>query len=136
MSDRGRFLCPCTSGEDYIDCCKPFHDGDLPENALKLMRSRFSAYALDIPEYIIETTHPANPQYKQNKFAWKRNISQFSKSHSFNKLEILDFEENKTVATVTFIAYLTQDNKDCTFTEKSFFEYSGGRWMYLEGIFI
>ena len=123
-------LCPCSSGQYYNDCCKPLHEGSLAENALKLMRSRFSAYALNIPEYIIATTHPASPQYSENIFAWRRSISQFSKSSSFNKLEILDFKEQQTLATVTFTAYITQDDTDCTFTEKSFFEFLRGRWLY------
>lgn len=125
--------CPCCSGDTYEKCCKPFHEGNLPETALQLMRSRFTAYVFDIPDYIIKTTHPANPQYSENTFSWKRNISQFSRSSVFNKLEILDFKAQETFATVIFTAYITQNDHDCTFTEKSLFEKFQGRWLYRGG---
>lgn len=126
-------LCPCSSGMSYALCCQPFHEGDLPKNALQLMRSRFSAYVMDKPDYIIATTHPANPQYSENKLMWRRGISQFSQSSQFEKLEILDFKENDTLATVTFTAYLTQKGQDATFTEKSYFEKFKNRWLYRAG---
>lgn len=125
--------CPCCSGKAYNECCRPFHEGSIPENALQLMRSRYSAYALNMPDYIVATTHPASPQYLEDKFSWKRNISQFSKNSFFNKLQILDFKENKTLATVSFTAYLSQDDCDATFTEKSYFEKLNGRWFYRSG---
>jgi uncharacterized protein YchJ len=126
-------LCPCCSGKAYNACCKPFHEGAKPENALQLMRSRYSAYALNIPDYIVATTHPANPQYSENTFSWKRSISQFSQNYSFKRLEILDFKENNNLATVTFTAYLSQDTRDATFTERSYFEKINNQWLYREG---
>jgi peptide deformylase len=126
-------LCPCFSGKEYDVCCKPFHQGTIPENALLLMRSRYSAYALNIPEYIIETTHPASPQYSDNKFSWRRNISQFARHFSFQNLKILDFKERDTLAIVSFTAYMSQEGQDATFTEKSYFEKSNKRWFYRAG---
>lgn len=125
--------CPCCSGRAYDECCKLFHEGTMPENALQLMRSRYSAYVLNLPDYILASTHPASPQYSENKFSWKRRISQFSRNSSFEKLEILDFKENKTVATVTFTAHLSQDTRDATFTERSYFEKKGNQWLYRGG---
>ena len=125
--------CPCCSGDTYENCCEPFHKGNLPENALQLMRSRYTAYVLDIPEYIIRTTHPASPQYSENKFSWKRSISQFSRSSTFIKLEILDFKEQATLAVVTFTAHIKQEDRDGTFTEKSYFEKIHDQWLYRSG---
>ncbi|MDD2950112.1 MAG: YchJ family metal-binding protein, partial [Sulfuricurvum sp.] len=53
--------CPCHSGEKYKKCCQPYHKGILPSNAQKLMRSRYSAFALELSNYIMATTHPNNP---------------------------------------------------------------------------
>lgn len=125
--------CPCFSGKFYQECCKPFHDGKSPDNALQLMRARFSAYAMDIPEYIVDTTHPASPQYLENKLAWKRNISKFSRSATFKKLEILNFQEKNDLATVTFTAHLSRGEEDNSFTEKSYFQKIKGHWLYLGG---
>lgn len=118
--------CPCHSGAEYKVCCKPFHEGKLPATALDLMRSRYAAYALNLADYIISTTHPDNPQDK-------RAISQFSKSTSFNDLKILDFQQHENTATVTFTAYLSQGTQDATFTEKSHFKRVDGRWLYKKG---
>ena len=109
------------------------HGGKLADNALKLMRSRFSAYALNLPEYIIATTHPENPHFSNDHVSWKKSISQFSRSCSFKGLEILDFKEEQPFAEVVFTAYITRGDSDCTFTEKSLFELLSGRWLYLSG---
>ena len=124
-------LCPCCSQKEYDQCCRLFHEGKLPMRPLELMRSRYSAYALNFPDYIMETTHPANPYYSKDTLSWRRSISEFSKSSSFEKLEILATSEKE--ATVTFTAYIIQDSKDLSFTEKSYFEKVGGRWLYRDG---
>lgn len=123
-------LCPCCSGKTYESCCEPYHKGLLPDNALQLMRSRYCAYALNLPDYIIETTDPLNPHYSKNTFSWRRSIIKFSTHSIFQKLEILDFQENGSLATVTFTAHLLQGTHDATFTEKSLFEKVDGRWLY------
>lgn len=125
--------CPCGSEKEYDHCCQIFHKGKRPKNALLLMRSRYSAYVLNIPDYIIQTTHPANPQYSENKLAWKQSISQFSLHTTFHKLEVLDFKEKNTLATVTFTAHLSQEGNDSTFTERSYFEKINNRWFYRGG---
>ncbi len=124
--------CPCDSGQNYTECCQPFHEGLLPKTALELMRSRYSAYALNLPDYILATTHPANVQYTKNRGAWREGVIQFSKSTLFQKLEILEAKE----FSVTFVAHLLQGGKDVTFTEKSFFEKIGDQWLYKEGMMV
>ncbi len=125
--------CSCHSGKQYALCCQPFHEGKMPDTALQLMRSRFAAYALCIPEYIIHTTHPANVQFCQDTQAWTQQISEFSLHTEFRNLEILEFQEMGSVATVTFVAHLFQDKKDVSFTEKSSFEKVKGKWLYRSG---
>lgn len=126
-------ICPCCSGHEYEVCCALFHRGALPENALQLMRSRFSAYALNMPDYLIATTDPASPNYSENKFSWKRSLSHFSQNTEFQQLKILDFKESGLFATVVFVAVIAQGGSDATFTERSYFERSRGRWYYRNG---
>jgi len=126
--------CFCCSGLEYAHCCKPYHEGLSPENALKLMRSRFAAYALNLADYIITTTHPASPHYQTNKFGWKRGIAQFARSSQFERLEILDFKENGSTAMVVFVAYIKQEGRDASFSERSTFEKVKGRWLYRDGV--
>lgn len=127
-----QMLCPCHSGDPYTQCCKPFHDGTPPQNALQLMRSRYAAYALNLPDYIIKTTHPKNPHYSTNTSEWRLSLEQFSKTTSFDGLTILEFQETGLEAVVVFTAHLKQAGRDCSFTERSLFEKCGQNWLYTE----
>ncbi|MGC1877988.1 MAG: YchJ family metal-binding protein [Rhabdochlamydiaceae bacterium] len=126
------FKCPCCSGMSYQDCCRIYHQGKEAENALVLMRSRYSAYALNNVEYIMRTTHPRHPAV-QNLQQWKEEILKFAMKTDFERLEVLDFQEQPDRATVVFIAYLKQDNEDMSFTERSFFSKVDGHWLYVNG---
>ena len=126
-------LCPCCSNLSYDKCCKPFHEGKICDSALQLMRSRYSAYALDKAIYIIETTHVDNPSYNKDTQKWEEEIRRFSENTSFEKLEIINFSEDGNIAYVTFRAYLKQNGKDISFTEKSLFEKADGKWLYKIG---
>ncbi|MGB7978026.1 MAG: peptide deformylase [Chlamydiales bacterium] len=133
-TDPGRDMpCPCKSGHTYGNCCLPFHEGQLPETALKLMRSRYSAYALCLPAYIIHTTHPGSPEFSHHTAQWSKKIFEFCKETEFKNLEILHFLENPPFATVTFTAHLIQNKRDVSFTEKSYFEKIKGKWLYRSG---
>jgi SEC-C motif-containing protein len=128
--------CPCCSGLSYETCCGSYHQGVNAPNALALMRSRYSAYKLGLTDYILETTHPNHPDRKIPLSEKRAQIEAFSKGTVFKKLEIRDFEEKGTFATVTFFATLRQGEKDASFGEKSTFEKVNGRWLYLSGSYL
>ena len=113
--------CPCHSGLPYKTCCQPLHLGKTASNAEELMRSRYAAYALNLPDYIIKTTHPDNPAYLSDHQKWTSELLTFSETTQFTGLEILDSHEDDREATVTFKAMLKQNGQDASFTEKSRF---------------
>ncbi len=130
-------MCPCKSQKKYEDCCKLYHTHDaIPLKPTALMRSRYSAYALGLADYIIQTTHPQNPEKKKNFWDWREDILYFSQQTEFIDLEILAQEQHNNVAFVTFTAILKQQGKDVSFTEKSRFEREEGHWLYLEAEFL
>ncbi len=52
--------CYCGKPGRYQDCCQPCHTGQSPaQTAEQLMRSRFSAYVLQLVSYIADTYYPA-----------------------------------------------------------------------------
>ena len=51
--------CPCSSGLPYDSCCGPFHRGQPAPTAERLMRSRYSAFALRDTAYLLRTWHPS-----------------------------------------------------------------------------
>lgn len=133
LSMKTNFLCPCHSKKKYEECCRRYHLGKLADNALDLMRSRYSAYALKLADYIIATTHPKNAQYFDDKEKWRKEILQFANSTDFENLKILDFIKGEEESIVTFTAYLKRGNLDITFTERSYFEKMGEKWLYKKG---
>lgn len=125
--------CPCCSGKTYASCCQKYHQGLLPENALALMRSRYSAYALGLCDYIQETTHPQSPHFVSNTKQWMDQLRAFSKQVNFDKLEILETENLDSESFVSFVAHLSKESVDLTFTERSRFLKQGHAWKYMDG---
>jgi SEC-C motif domain protein len=129
-----KILCPCKSNSLYKNCCGRYHLGEKAPSALLLMRSRFSAYALGLSDYIISTTHKDNPSYQKNHSKWNKAILEFSSSCSFDNLTILSHQESINSATVSFFAEITVKNdpsKDVSIRELSYFKKEKGAWLYL-----
>jgi len=57
----------------------------------------------------------------------------FPNSTQFRGLEVLDFQDGDNVAFVTFVAHISHNDHETTFTEKSHFEKVDGRWLYRSG---
>lgn len=123
--------CPCHSGKKYKQCCAPYHKGVFPSSALLLMRTRYSAYALGLADYIIKSTHPDNRDYTTDTIEWKKDILEFCRTTQFLGLKIIDFSEGKSEAFVTFEAILDHGS----LKEKSRFLKVGERWLYENGSF-
>ncbi len=134
MLVQDRFMpCPCSSQVVYHKCCKPYHDGAIPQSALLLMRSRYCAYALGLADYLMNTTHPDHPAYNPDFVEWKADLLNFSRGTNFHGLKILEFVDGDETASVSFSAYLRQGEHDSTFSEKSTFIKQDGRWLYQAG---
>ena len=130
-------ICPCGSLKKYKKCCKPFHDKiTFPKTALELMKSRFSAFAVLIADYIIFTTHENNSDYISDLKSWNQDIMNFSKNTRFERLEILDFIEGEVESFVTFKATLFQNNTDIKNIKKSRFLKVEDKWFYVDGQFL
>lgn len=123
--------CPCHSGEKYKKCCQPYHKGISPKNALLLMRSRYSAYALGLIEYIMATTHPNNPDASIALSDWQNSITDFATNTQFIGLTILEFVDGEKEAYVTFEARFNHG----IMKEKSRFYKINGKWLYENGSF-
>ncbi len=126
--------CFCGSTLSYQICCQPYHKHvKYPDDSLVLMKSRYSAYALSLVDYIIETTDPQSSIYRLDHQSWKHQMLIFCSTTTFKQLEILDYIPGAHMAFVIFIAYLSQHNCDATFTEKSTFIRRDNLWLYHDG---
>lgn len=126
------FDCPCESGIDYKRCCFPLHIGkQAAVTAEALMRSRYSAYVLKIPDYIVKTTHP---KFREKNF--KENIEKWMKQTRWTHLEILDTVDgldDDEIGEVEFVAEFFLDGQSQILHERSSFVRYKGRWVYTEG---
>ena len=121
-------LCPCGSGKKYKKCCQVFHKGAKAKNALELMKSRYSAYAVGDAKHIKKTTYKSSPYFYDD----IKEIEKFCKNEEFLGLEIVDFEEEAKEAYVTFKARLGSG----ILYEKSRFIKEDGVWFYVSGEFL
>jgi len=95
------------------------------------MRSRYSAYALHLAEYIINSTHPNNPDYTDETAIWKQSILEFCQNTQFLGLKISEFIDGEEVAYVTFEANLSHT----ILREQSCFLKVAEKWLYESGDF-
>ena len=127
-------LCPCGCGQKYKQCCRPFHKGKPPPTPEVLMRSRYTAYALNNVAYIINTTHPQSPLYQANTAKWAAELEQFCLSTRFERLDVQSTDaDDDAVGWVTFTATLFQGTRDVSFTERSLFHKHNRKWLYVSG---
>lgn len=126
--------CPCNPSTLYKDCCFLFHSGEkIPKVPLEVMKSRYSAYAVQNAGYIMDTTHPKSPHFEKDKVNWALSIEKFGQETLFLKLEILEDTHYDKTGFVTFNAILEKNGEDASFQERSKFIYENNLWFYFDG---
>ena len=96
-----------------------------PANALVMMRSRYSAYVLELEPYLLATWHPDSRPASIG----------FAKGAKWLGLEIRRFEETKDEAIVEFVARCRIGGKAERMHEISRFTLVDGNWLYVDGEF-
>lgn len=143
-------LCPCQVSPKldfliqpiaYSDCCQPYHDslldnssdkadGIKAESAERLMRTRYSAFVLVKPEYIVKTTLPAQQALLDTK-----SIESWARETNWAGLEIVSHTAKlgRRHAQVEFKAYyLKPDGQQTAHHELSSFVKVEKRWYFLD----
>lgn len=127
MSHAGRVdaTCPCDTDKPYESCCGRFHAGRAAPTALELMRSRYSAYVLELEAYLLDTwaTSTRPPAVG------------FDPTIRWTGLEIIDTEAGglfDDTGTVTFGADDERAGLPQRLLEKSRFVREENRWRYLD----
>lgn len=116
-------LCPCGSALPLAECCGRYHQGEAAPSPEALMRSRYSAFALGLTDYLRETWHPSTRPASlaaDDVTRWRR-------------LEILDHDEEGDRGRVHFRATFQEGRRWGVLEEASRFVREDGRWVYLDG---
>ena len=120
--------CPCGSTMPYAGCCGRWHQG--PQHlqaptAEALMRSRYSAFVLDLRGYLLDTWHPAHRPAE---------IDPPTVGLRWLGLEVRHHEvQDEHHATVEFVARNKVAGRAMRVHERSRFVRESGRWLYLDG---
>lgn len=120
--------CPCDPRRRYDQCCGRYHDGPLAlqaPNAASLMRSRYSAFVLQRPDYLLATWHPRTRptalDLEEPGLKWLG-------------LEVRgNRETGPDAAEVEFVARSKVAGRAHRLHERSRFERVNGRWLYVDG---
>ncbi len=121
-------VCPCGSQQALAQCCGRLHAGGLPSRASELMRSRYSAYALGLIDYLIATTLPA-----QQAELDRAGIEQWSRHSEWLGLEVESEEPGDALhAHVTFTARWRDAGGEYAHRERSAFVHRDDRWYFID----
>lgn len=119
-------MCPCGSGHRVENCCGQFHAGTAAPDAESLMRSRYSAFALGLEDYLRATWHPDTRPAELGLDATPRPQWLGLAIKSYTPLD-------DRHATVEFIARYKCNGRAFKLHEISRFERVGARWFYVDG---
>ncbi|PPB49505.1 hypothetical protein C4K88_07375 [Arthrobacter pityocampae] len=118
--------CPCGTGLPYGECCGPLHLGDAPTTALALMRSRFSAFALGLERYLLDSWDPST----------RPETVDLDGDVEWRRLQIVDTAlggDSDDAGVVEYRASFRHDGRSGLLQERSRFVRVEGRWKYVDG---
>ncbi len=118
--------CPCDSGLAYTACCAPLHGGEPASDAMVLMRSRYSAYAMGLSEYLLASWHPRTRPADLD-----LHTAPQPKWLGLDIRRITQLDERR--AEVEFIARGKANGRAFRLHEISRFEHDGVNWLYVDG---
>lgn len=116
-------VCHCGSDRSYALCCEPWHLGAVAPNAETLMRSRYSAYVLNLNDYLLATWHTST----------RPSALDEAPAHWLG-LQVRHHEQqDETHAVVEFVARYRVKGRGHRLHEVSHFLRENGRWYYVDG---
>jgi len=122
-------LCPCGSNQLFQECCSVFIEHkQIPETALQLMRSRFTAYINHDLDYLLNTWH-----HSTRPTDMIQNDLQLTKWKQLYIVETtLGLAQDKC-GRVEFVAYFKNNESYEKLHEVSDFVKDQNKWFYVNG---
>eukprot|EP00188_Purpureofilum_apyrenoidigerum_P001943 Plantae.Rhodophyta-Purpureofilum_apyrenoidigerum.ctg21228.p1 GENE.Plantae.Rhodophyta-Purpureofilum_apyrenoidigerum.ctg21228~~Plantae.Rhodophyta-Purpureofilum_apyrenoidigerum.ctg21228.p1 ORF type:complete len:250 (-),score=10.03 Plantae.Rhodophyta-Purpureofilum_apyrenoidigerum.ctg21228:169-918(-) len=136
-----RSPCKCDSGKMYSECCLSYHAGKTyPRTPTALIRARFSAYANNLPEFVLLTTSAqskdwVDPDKSVEWTRWREQVSEFCRDFEPVKCQILEEKifRKSGRATVLFRAEFSKAGQPVNFVEKSDLVWTDVGFTYVDG---
>ncbi len=125
-------ICPCGTQKPFAECCEPALKGlAVPETAVDLMRSRYTAFVRHEIDYLMDTVTPARKRETDRK-----EVESWSRNSTWTGLEILAAEKGgpgDTAGEVEFVARWREGEKPKEHHELASFVKLDGRWFFDDG---
>lgn len=118
--------CPCGTVLPYGECCGPLHRGGAASTASALMRSRFSAFALGLERYLLDSWDPST----------RPDTVDLDGDVEWRRLQIVDTVlggDCDDAGVVEYRASFRRAGRSGLLQERSRFVRVEGRWMYVDG---
>ncbi|MDR5902264.1 YchJ family protein [Halomonas icarae] len=115
--------CPCDSGKPLDACCGRYHAGEPAPTPEALMRSRYSAFALNLTDYLLTSWHPDTRPVS---------LTADDTTH-WLRLQVVSSGEQGDEGWVTFRATFREGHQYGVLEEASRFRREAGHWRYLDG---
>lgn len=122
-------LCPCGSAQSLTHCCGRYHAGAAPDSAEALMRSRYSAYALGLVDYLVRSTLPAQQAGLDHDAIRAWSLGSTWLSLEVEEAQLVEGEPQH--AYVTFTAHWRDESGAHSHRERSAFVRSD-RWYFID----
>lgn len=119
--------CPCTNGDVFGSCCGPVIATGVASTAVRLMRSRFTAFAIGSAEHLRRTWHPRH----------RPASLELDPQTRWRRLDILAVERGgpfDTEGVVEFEAFYREPAGRGSLRERSRFTREKQVWFYVDGI--
>ena len=135
-------LCPCgrvtASGKRarYKKCCGALHKGLAPPSPEALMRSRFTAFALGLTDYLLSSVHRTGPLWRDDTDPWRAELDDYCRQTSFRNLEITHTAESDDdgFAEVAYQYEMETAGRSAVQTAHSRFKKQDGRWAWYDDV--
>ena len=144
--------CTCNSSLNYGSCCESVHRGIIALTPEKVLRARYSAYVLGLPECIIKTSHPKSEEYveymlesqasiKSGVKRWSKDILKMTNDYQYLGFEIVEDSETTAASSANSndqkirfrVLFREQDGSLSAVEEVSTFLKVGEEWLYYDG---
>ena len=126
-------LCPCSSGQLFINCCEPIISGKKDATtAQELMRSRYTAFTKVNVDYLMRSHSVKTRPTKERK-----GIEKWAMSVVWMGLTIIKTQAGEAkdeTGYVEFKALYLENGKPEQIHEKSLFQRENGKWVYVSGV--
>ena len=118
---------PCTSGDVFGSCCGPVLASGAAPTAVRLMRSRFTAFAVGDAAHLLRTWHPST----------RPDSLDLDDTLRWQRLDIIDLERGGPTddqGIVEFEAFYRDAEGRGSLRERSAFVREAGLWLYVDGL--